>query len=348
MNTLSVLQANNIDVAEYWSEFLLGMIKKEKEEFVFTMLGEKKSLPKRSGTKTLAMRRYNHLPVSNHELTEGVPPTSLKVEAQRVDVTLKQYGAFIEETDVADDIGFDDIKSIYIPELARHAAEVAEKDIVASFSEGSDYYVGTSITTVDDYTNANAATSVLTLNDLRVNWVTMKSARRKGNKKAGGKPIIVAHPSVMQDLLDDANLENKLLVPGNDNQPIKAGNLENYVAYGMSFKESLSIEPTANANSVNVYRTIMLGHSPYAVTTLNGTHVKFYETGYTASKSDPLGQKRTFGYKFWQGSKVIDPNAIINIYSTSKFDAGIGFDVNGDIDTVNGVADEIGQPANQA
>ena len=331
--TLAVLQKNGLSVQEYFSKRLLEMIKLEKSNFVFTNLGVEMNLPKNEGTKTYSVRRYNHLPVGNHQLTEGVTPTALKPEGHKVSGVINQFGALMEETDVAADIHFDNIKTIYQPELARHAAEVIERNVVSSFTDASEYYVGTSHVKADDIT----ASDIVTFKDFRVVALTMSNANRKGHSRYGGKFVGVMHPNVMNDLLDDPVLVNKLLVPGNENGPIKQGTLAKYMAYGMYFTDTLVCPVKANKTSVNVYTSYVLGFQPYMVLGLGGSNVKFYDTGFTADKSDPLGQKATFGYKLWTGAKVLDPMAITAIYSASAYDIALYNDTN----------DTIGKAASQ-
>lgn len=331
--TLAVLQKNGLSVQEYFSKRLLEMIKLEKSNFVFTNLGVEMNLPKNEGTKTYSVRRYNHLPVGNHQLTEGVTPTALKPEGHKVSGVINQFGALMEETDVAADIHFDNIKTIYQPELARHAAEVIERNVVSSFTDASEYYVGTNHVKADDITAADT----VTFKDFRVVALTMSNANRKGHSRYGGKFVGVMHPNVMNDLLDDPVLVNKLLVPGSENGPIKQGTLAKYMAYGMYFTDTLVCPVKANTGSVNVYTSYVLGFQPYMVLGLGGSNVKFYDTGFTADKSDPLGQKATFGYKLWTGAKVLDPMAITAIYSASAYDIALYNDTN----------DTIGKAASQ-
>lgn len=330
--TLAVLQRNNLSVSEYFSKRLLEMIKLERSNFVFTNLGVAMSLPKNEGTKTFTVRRYNHLPVGNHQLTEGVTPTALKPEGHKVSGVINQYGVIMDETDVAADIHFDNIKNVYQPELARHAAEVIERNIISSFSDASEYFVGTGNDSVSDIT----ATDVVTFKDFRVVALTMSNANRKGHTRYGGKFVGVMHPNVMNDLLDDPVLVNKLLVPGGENGPIKQGTLAKYMAYGMYFTDSLICPVTTG--TVNVYTSYVLGFQPYMVLSLGGQNVKFYDTGFAPDKSDPLGQKSTFGYKLWTGAKVIDPLAITAIYSASAYDMALYNDTN----------DTIGKAASQS
>ena len=71
---------------------------------------------------------------------------------------------------------------------------------------------------------------------------------------------------------------------------------------------------------------------------LGGNNVKFYDTGFGADKSDPLGQKSTFGYKLWTGAKILDPLAITAIKSASAYDIAL----------YNDTTDTIGKAASQA
>lgn len=330
--SLTVAQANDIKIDEYFDKRLLEMIKLETSQFVFSNLGRKVEIPRKEGTKTIRLRRYNSLPVDltasgqGAALTEGTAPTPLKISAVKVDGTISQYGAYIEESDVANDLHMDDIKSIYQPELARHAAEVLERVIVAALSDGSDYFVGTGVTAVNDYTSSTAA-AILTFDEVRKAWLTMKVNRRGGHARFGGKPVLVVHPSIMQDLLDDQDLVDKLLVPGNENTPIKNGSLQQYMVHGMYFVESLILEPVASTGTgtPNVYTSYLLGNDPYVVIGLSGGGVKFLMSGFTPDSADPLAQKQTFGYKMWGGAKVIDPVAITAIYSLSSFDTVADF-----------------------
>jgi uncharacterized protein (UPF0333 family) len=176
----------------------------------------------------------------------------------------------------------------------------------------------------------------------------------------------------MEDLLDDEDLKDRILVPGQENAPIKMGTLQSYMFYGMYVIDTLIAEdaivdvsaeattitaaPTSAAvgdlfnvataisgflgvgvwqyqggalnvaasylpaEDYTVYTSYFLGYEPYVVTSLGGGNVEFKMTGFEATKDDPLGQRATFGYKMWTGAKVIDPVAIVKIYSRSAFD----------------------------
>ena len=95
------------------------------------------------------------------------------------------------------------------------------------------------------------------------------------------------------------------------------------MAYGMYFTDTLICPVTKNGSGVNVYKSFVLGYNPYMVLGLGSSNFKIYDTGFTADKSDPLGQKATFCYKLWTGAKVIDPMAITAVHSASGYDMTI-------------------------
>lgn len=341
-NLLAILQANGNKQQEILERRLLDMIVLESKNFVFTTLGRPESIGKNSGTLTKKLRRYNSLPVGDHKLVEGVAPSALKVEAQTVTMVVNQFGAYIDVTDVGDEVHLEDILDTYQPELARHAAEVKERDVLASLTDTSEYYVdaaGAVNTAKTQLTDAD----VLTLKDLRIVALSMKNMRRSGHKSTGGKFLAVVHTNTMNDLLDDQDLEAKILATGMENAPIKNGSLDSYKVYGFFIQETL-IAPVESVNIgtvetpvlLNVYTSFMLGRDPYVVMTMG--NLKWIRRGFTPDSANPLAQSASMGYKFWTGAKVIDPIAIYKIFHASAYDLAFP----------DFTDDDLGRPASQA
>lgn len=292
-NKLATAQANDIKVDEYFSNRLLEIIKLEASNFVFSNLGKKIVIPKNEGTTTVTLRRYNSLPVRTlsgatsageaiEGLVEGVANRPLQVEAHRVDVSVDQYGAWIEITDRVKDIHMDDIKSIYQPELARHAAEVRENAILAKFSDASEYFIGGLATSNDQL----LATNVLSMKELRKVSLSMRVHKRRGHSMFGGKPVAVLHPAVMEDLLDDSDLKDRLLNPGQENAPIKIGTLQSYMFYGMYVIDTLIAEDTTvdvsaitSATSVTTDALLAAQATAGNVVTVSGASVTGWDDG---------------------------------------------------------------------
>lgn len=347
---LTAAQKSGLAQDRYLDNRLLEMIKLEKADFPFHTLGKDYTIPANQGTKTVQFRRYLALSqfADGHALIEGVPPTQpLLTEATTVSATVAQYGAFMRLTDVQEALHIDNIKSIYQPELSRHAAELIERDVLRVLTAESSVYLAGDAATATAFF---AAGSKLTWQDLRKVALYMKNQLRSGNTKFGGKPVVVVHPNVMQDLLDDAAAMDHVFAAGQDNAPIKIGNLANYQLFGIYIQEAQIApvvtgadvpgfaSPTNDDNAADeIYISFMLGKDPYIVTTLANGSVQFKMTGYEATKDDPLGQFSTVGYKLWTGAKVIDPFAIYAIYSYSAYGTVNVVDYAGDMDaTVSG------------
>lgn len=317
INTLAVVQANGLSVDEYWQKRLLGIIALERSEMPFQSLGVEKSIPLNQGTKVFTMRRYNRLPVNLVDmlLAEGVAPDAMKVEGQKVSGTVYQYGALIKATDVQEEIHFDNIFSIYQPELARHAVEAIEKVVLASFSEASEYFVGNHLDK-DELTG----TDILTFVDLRRVALKMQINLRKGHSKTG-TPIVIVRPEVMNDLLDDDALQNKMLATGQDNTPIKFGSLKSYRVYNLFIQEALMCEVETVTPAVGdpfpVYTSYVLGFEPYIVLKLG--NLTWHNVPFKATVGNELAQIASVGYKMSVGAKVIDPLAITLVYSRSNY-----------------------------
>ena len=367
-NNRSTVERNEILQKEYWDNRLLEIIKLNSSNYVFVNLGREVTIPKNEGTLTISMRRYNSLPIRSLEvgavdeetgyttgegLSEGTPNSPLKVEAQKVQATVGQYGAWVSITDHVQDIHLDDIKSIYQPELADHAAKIRELDVLEQISaDASEKWVGGVATSNSELVAPGTeGASVLTIQELRVAALTMKNYNRMGHPKAQGKPLIVVHSNVMADLLDDEDLKDRLLNPGQENAPIKIGTLASYMFYGLTVMETLLAEtelvPGANGvPAYNVYTSYLLGKDPYVVTKLGNGAIEWKMTGFEASKDDPLGQVSTFGYRMWTGAKVIDPIAITKIYSVSNYDVLVGMDYDY-VNQAGGTSDTFGKVAKQ-
>lgn len=316
-NYLEVLQRNGLSVEEFWSKTLQKMIAIQQDEFVFTKLAKKERIPRKAGTKTWTTRRYLSLPVDleKGKLVEGLAPEPMKVEGKTVSGTIKQYGAYIELTDVAEDIHFDDIMSIYQPELARHAAETIERDLIKAVEAEASVAFAGSATDIESVTSSD----VLKFEDVRRAWLRMRNHLRKGHPLAGGKPIFVAHPNILQDLLDDEDIVAELIIkPGYDSKIIKSGTIAEYTVYGIYLMETNVLDPHL-INGNHVYRSFLVGGDSFISLRLGSGDVKWYKTG-GADSGNPLAQKTTLGYKLWTGGKVIDPMSINVIYSGSTFD----------------------------
>ena len=83
------------------------LLKRMLPALVFMRFAQKKAIPHKSGKK-INFRRYTPLAKATTPLTEGVTPEGSSLQVDEVEATLKQYGDFVEISDVLDLTGIDD------------------------------------------------------------------------------------------------------------------------------------------------------------------------------------------------------------------------------------------------
>ena len=89
-------QDMSAEMKTYYSKYL---IKNAKAELYHDQFGQKHPIPKNGG-KTIEFRRYSALAKATTPLTEGVTPSGKKLNVSKIEATVKQYGDYIELSDM--------------------------------------------------------------------------------------------------------------------------------------------------------------------------------------------------------------------------------------------------------
>ena len=84
------------EMKTYYSDYLIDMAE---PKLVHDQFGQKHPIPK-SGGKTIEFRKYDPLPKMTTPLTEGVTPNGQKLDMGVITAEVKQYGGFIELSDI--------------------------------------------------------------------------------------------------------------------------------------------------------------------------------------------------------------------------------------------------------
>lgn len=84
------------EMKTYYSDYLIDMAE---PKLVHDQFGQKHPIPKNGG-KTIEFRKYSPLAKAITPLTEGVTPNGQKLNMSVINATVKQYGGFIELTDI--------------------------------------------------------------------------------------------------------------------------------------------------------------------------------------------------------------------------------------------------------
>ena len=81
-----------------------------KTRFVHANFGQKRSIPRNNG-KRVEFRKYDLFTpdTSALTLTEGVTPTGQNLSQSKMEVDVKQYGAYVEISDLLEMTGYDPV-----------------------------------------------------------------------------------------------------------------------------------------------------------------------------------------------------------------------------------------------
>lgn len=126
------------------SQRTAGFIAKELLEraqplLIVSQFGQPKPLPLHS-TRTMKFRGYEHLPNQPKPLTEGVTPQASRPTFRDVEVTIGQYGDWIELTDVLHDTHEDPLIPEFSDILGEQAAIMMERVVIGGLMAGTNVH----------------------------------------------------------------------------------------------------------------------------------------------------------------------------------------------------------------
>jgi N4-gp56 family major capsid protein len=154
---------------------------------------EKYQLPQRM-SKTMRITRHKRLALPTGPLTEGVPPDSVALAIENVDVTVEQWGIVVFLTDVAQITTEHPALNIAIERVSLAMAEVLEREQCQMLMAGTQVY----------YAGATAGRASIGATDYINTAVALKTTaalRTQGSPEWDGSLYgCVMHPNVEADL----------------------------------------------------------------------------------------------------------------------------------------------------
>lgn len=297
------------------------MLENTRDKLVFHQLGRKQKLPANHG-RTIEWRKWNKLP-DIRELQEGVIPTGLKLGATDLSVSLKQYGDFVAVTDLLDLHAIDDVILGATEELSAAGALTMDKLTRAVLMTGTNAMYADKVTKATGLKTAVNDISGLTESATDVCHFTADTVAKAVTllRKldcpfySGNKYMAIIHPSCTYDLRSDKDW----IEAHKYSQTTEIFNGEIGELHGMRFVESnLAPVMAGGANSAKVYATLVFGKDAFAVVDPEGAGMR------TIVKSreqvgGPLEQFSTVGCKFETAAKILYPDRLLRIMSTSSY-----------------------------
>lgn len=277
----------------------------------FLKYGQKKPIPKGNG-KTIEFRKFNSLSPATTPLTEGTPPTAENLSVTSITATVKQYGAYIEVSDVLETTAYDPIITETTELQGEQAGETLNEvvgDILLNTT--SVYNVGGG-TDEDDI----AATNKLTGDDI----LKIQTIFKRNNIKpiSGKYYLMFLAPEQAADIMRDS-LWRDVSKYANDAKNIEDGEIGRL--YQFKFIDTSLLDATQNTGKVDVYSGLAMGKNAYGIVDIeNGSKPKtIIKIGREddGDKSDPLNQKSTIGWKAMMTAVRLNELALMRVNSAA-------------------------------
>ena len=291
--------------------------------------GVKKPLPLGEGT-SIVWNRPRRLGYGQ-KVTAGIKPSANELSTTKVSAIIEVYGGYTLIEDTVQLTAISEPLNIATQELAKQASETLDKAIMQSIIYFDDPDTATSAvhvgkTSADLIISTNAivpavyATALLAVSDIRRCATELR--RRNAPTWDGSNYVGIIHPVVGEDLRSDSTWQNwhQYVTPEN----LYAGEIGR--VDGVRFVEStLTPISAGSANGIAIsastgtsalaYGTPIFGKGFYGVTELNGGIKTFLVQG--ATKSDPLNQATTYGWKAHFTSKVLNVSSGLVLWTGS-------------------------------
>lgn len=301
------------EMKTFYSDYLIDMAE---PELVHDQFGQKHPIPKNGG-KTIEFRKYDPLPKALTPLTEGVTPDGQKLTMGVITATVKQYGGFIELSDILLMTAIDN-NLVQATKLLGSQAGRTLDTITREVLNG-----GTNVQYAEGQVSSRAAlyyTSEddncnLTVDAVRraVRFLKVMNAPRINGYYAG-----IIHPDCSYDLMSDPKWVN--VKTYSDPEGIYEGEIGRIE--GVRFVETSEAKklPSAGSGGRDVYCTLILGSDAYGVTEVTGGGLEFIVKPLGSSgTADPLNQRATAGWKAMKTAEILVDQYMVRVETTSTF-----------------------------
>ena len=234
------------NIHSYYDRKTLEMAK---TNLIYQQFGQKKSIPANSG-KTVYFRRYTPFAVgtTSLELTEGTTPTGQTLVQTEISATVKQYGAYVEVSDLLKLTAVDPVvrdSVMLLGEQLGNCLDWVTRD--AMLAGASFQYAGGGANTY-----AVAKANVMSLTEIRKAHRTLTNSKARPFTDNGKHFVMVISPSQRYDLQADTDWKNIALYV----DPKRAVNGEIGRVLGMMLVESTEVLVTEQSVHNTVDSTV--------------------------------------------------------------------------------------------
>lgn len=204
MSTLTTLNTTTLsNPPTAWNKEFYDrkLLERAETKTIYAQFAQKRNIPKNNG-KIVEFRRYSPFDVSTTklELTEGVTPSSQAIRQTTVTATVKQYGAYVETSDLLVLTAYDQVQSDAAELLGEQMGTLVDwlnrDEMIAGASV---QYAGGAASK-----NAIATTAKMTLAEARKAVTTLRKAKARPFTDGGEHFKCIISPDQAYDLQNDS------------------------------------------------------------------------------------------------------------------------------------------------
>lgn len=293
------------------------------------LVAQVKPFPKNAST-VAHFTRVERLETDPVELTEGITPDATQIVTTTINAAMKEYGRFIQYTDKVEDTSFASVVKEFSPVLGENMGAVLESVNATELCSSLNviYSNGAARSAVNTAITKSAISKAVRM--LERNYASKITAMNNAATLFNTTPIppcyvAFCHSDLRADLEGIAGFipvekySSQRIIHPNEIGTIGQVRfiMNNFVTVakdgGGAAGQMLS---TTGANA-DVYVTPIVAKDAFGVINLTGYGAgkMYYVPVGSASKSDPLAQRGSVGYKVWHAAKILNDDFIVKIES---------------------------------
>ena len=299
------------EMKTYYSDYLIDQAE---AKLVHNQFGQKKPIPEGKG-KTVEFRKYDPLPKLTTELSEGVTPDGQKINMGIINATVKQYGGYVELSDILLLTAIDNNLTQATKLLGSQAGRTLDTITRETLNGGTNV----------QYANGTILARESITKDHKLTVDCIRRAVRN-LKVMNAEPyddsfVAIIHPDCAYDLMSDP--EWKYPHQYADTENIYTGEIGKVA--GVRFVETTEAKVFAGAgkDGIDVYSTLIIGDNAYGVIEISGGGLEHIVKQLGSSgTADPLNQRATAGWKATSATVRLVEAYMLRIETASTFDVG--------------------------
>ena len=303
----------NAEMKTYYSDYLIDMAE---PKLVHDQFGQKVPIPKNKG-KVVEFRKFDPLPVITTPLAEGVTPNGQKLNMGVVTAEVKQYGGFIELSDIILLTAIDN-NLVQATKLlggqAGRTLDTITREVLAGgtnvqFAEGQVESRGELVG------GKGEGNHYLTVDAIRR---AVRYLKKMNAETINGSYVGIIHPDASYDLMSDPKWIN--VKTYSDPEGIYQGEIGKIENVRFVETSEAKIFEGEGKDGVDVYATLIIGDNAYGTTEISGGGLQHIvkQLG-SAGTADPLNQRATAGWKATKAAvRLVEPY-MIRIETASSF-----------------------------